>query len=255
MFHVKRTYFAGLKTLILSNTACLEPSFTPRREPARYALDLAPGSGRYDKLLALAIAPQILTKETRIVFLLYRERVRWSYNKTMRAHQPHSTPSSIKPRRRLHLNARASNVSYSFKHTPQPPIFLPTTNTLPQSKPPSPQKRAARFRRTAPQTTKTSINIAFLSPFHVKHRLKLHISTPLNPSALPHDRRHQTTKHIGQCKHASIVLLRSILRRFTYSAPLSAISRRFGHICPITRDTRLRQTLFAQCRAAAQTPL
>ena len=71
------------------------------------------------------------------------------------------------------------------------------------------------------KTTKTSINIAFLSPFHVKHRLKSHISTPLNPSALPHDRRHQTTKHIGQCKHASIVLPRSILRRFTYSAPLS----------------------------------
>lgn len=151
MFHVKHTYFAGLKTLILSNTACLEPSFTLLREPARYALDLTPGSDRYDKLLALAIAPQILTKETRIVFRLYRERARWSYNKTIRAHQPHSTPSSIKPRRRLHLNARASNVSYRFRHTPQPPIFPPTTNTLPQSKPPSLQKRAACFRRTAPQ--------------------------------------------------------------------------------------------------------
>ena len=80
------------------------------------------------------------------------------------------------------------------------------------------------------KTTKTSINIAFLSPFHVKHRLKSHISTSLNPSALPHDRRHQTTKHIGQCKHASFILPRSILRRFTQSAPLSAISRRFGHI-------------------------
>ena len=151
MFHVKHTYFVGLKTLILSNTACLEPSFTLRREPARYALDLALGSDRYDKLLALAIAPQTLTKETRMVFLLYRERARWSYNKTIRAHQPHSTPSSIKPHRRLHRNTRASNVSYRFRHTPQPPIFLPTTNTLPQSKPPSPQKRAACFRRTAPQ--------------------------------------------------------------------------------------------------------
>lgn len=222
MFHVKHTYFAGLKTLILSNTACLEPSFTLRRESARYALDLAPGSDRYDKLLALAIAPQILTKETRIVFLLYRERARWSYNKTIRAHQPHSTPSSIKPRRRLHLNARASNVSCHFRHAPQPPIFLPTTNTLPQSKPPSPQKMRRMLLSDSPaKTTKTSINIAFLSPFHVKHRLKSHISTPLNPSALPHDRRHQTTKHIGQCKHASIVLPRSILRRFTYSAPLS----------------------------------
>ena len=76
MFHVKHTYFVGLKTLILSNTACLEPSFTLRRKPARYALDLALGSDRYDKLLALAIAPQILTKETRMVFLLYREQAR-----------------------------------------------------------------------------------------------------------------------------------------------------------------------------------
>ena len=85
MFHVKHTYFAVLKTLILSNTACLEPSFTLRREPARYALDLAPSSDRYDKLLALAIAPQTLTKETRMVFRLYREKARWSYNKTIHA--------------------------------------------------------------------------------------------------------------------------------------------------------------------------
>lgn len=255
MFHVKHTCFAGLKTLILSNTACLEPSFTLRREPARYALDLAPGSDRYDKLLALAIAPQILTKETRIVFLLYRERARWSYNKTIRAHQPHSTPSSIKPRRRLHLNARASNVSYHFRHTPQPPIFLPTTNTLPQSKPPSPQKMRRMLLSDSPaKTTKTSINIAFLSPFHVKHRLKSHISTPLNPSALPHDRRHQTTRHIGQCKHASIVLPRSILRRFTIARrSLCNFALVWAH-CPITRDTRQQQSLFAQCRAAAQTP-
>lgn len=83
MFHVKHTCFTGMKTLILSNTACLEPLFTLQREPARYALDLAPGSDRYDKILALAIAPQILTKETRIVFLLYRERARWPYKTTL----------------------------------------------------------------------------------------------------------------------------------------------------------------------------
>ena len=116
------------------------------------------------------------------------------------------------------------------------------------------ENRAALFCRTASKIIKPSINIDFLPLFHIKHRLKLHISTPLNPSALPHDRRHQTTKHIGQCKHASIVLLRSILRRFTYSAPLSAISRRFGHICPITRDTRLRQTLFAQYDTVVHAP-
>lgn len=104
------------------------------------------------------------------------------------------------------------------------------------------------------KTTKTWINIAFLSPFHVKHRLKSHISTPLNPSALPHDRRHQTTKHIGQCKHASIVLPRSILRRFTIARrSLCNFALVWAH-CPITRDTRQQQSLFAQCRAAAQTP-
>lgn len=133
-----------------------------------------------------------------------------------------STLSSIKLCRRLHRNTRAPNASHHFGHIPQPPIFLPTTNTLPQSKPPSPQKTRRMLLSDSPaKTTKISINIAFLSPFHVKHRLKSHISTPLNPSALPHDRRHQTTRHIGQCKHASIFLPRSILRRFTYSAPLS----------------------------------
>lgn len=185
MFHVKHTYFAGLKTLILSNAACLEPSFTLRREPARYAPDLAPGPDRYDKLLTLAIAPQILTKETRIVFRLYRERARWSCNKTIHAHQPHSTPSSIKPHRRLHRNTRTPNVSYHFRHTPQPPIFLPTTNTLPQSKLPSPQKRAALFCRTALRSLKPSTNIDFLPLFHIKHRLGSGALPPLNPSDLP----------------------------------------------------------------------
>lgn len=221
MFHVKHTCFAGLKTLILSNTACLEPSFTLRREPARYALDLAPGSGRYDKLLALAIAPQILTKETRIVFLLYRERARWSYSKTIRAHQPHSTPSSIASPETTSQRTRVERLVPLQTHTAATHIsadnkYSPAIKTAKSTK-----TRRMLLSDSPAKTTKTSINIAFLSPFHVKHRLKSHISTPLNPSALPHDRRHQTTKHIGQCKHASIVLPRSILRRFTYSAPLS----------------------------------
>ena len=66
-------------------------------------------------------------------------------------HQPRSASSSIKPHRRLHLNTRAPNVSHHFGHTPQPPAFLPTTNTLPQAKPPCPRKRASCFCRTAPQ--------------------------------------------------------------------------------------------------------
>ena len=101
------------------------------------------------------------------------------------------------------------------------------------------------------KTTKTSINIAFLSPFHVKHRLKSHISTPLNPSALPHDRRQQTTKHIGQCKHAPFIL-RDHSAQFTRRAALHTISRRFEHTYEITLDTQQRQALFAQCRATAR---
>ena len=216
MFHVKHTYFAGLKTLILSNTACLEPSFTLRGEPARYALDLAPGSDRPDKLLALAIAPQIPIKETRIVFLLYRERVRWSYNKTIRAHQPRSTSSSIKPHRRLHRNTRTPNVSLHFErtylstHISADNKYSPAIKTAKSTK-----TRCVLLSDSPAKTTKTSINIAFLSPFHVKHRLKSHISTPLNPSALPHDRRQQTTKHIGQCKHAPFILSRSFRAIYT----------------------------------------
>lgn len=144
MFHVKHIDFERSKTRLLRNMSCLQLFFAARNAgaPARPPLYHSVPIGTTP---TIASAPQILTKETRIIFLLYRERARWSYDKTIRAHQPHSTPSSIKPRRRLHLNARASNVSYHFRHTPQPPIFLPTTNTLPQSKPPSPQKRAVCF--------------------------------------------------------------------------------------------------------------
>ena len=47
---------------------------------------------------------------------------------------------------------------------------------------------------TARKTTKTSIILDFLPLFHIKHRLKSHISTPLNLSALPHDRRQSKDK-------------------------------------------------------------
>ena len=56
---------------------------------------------------------------------------------------------------------------------------------------------------------------------------------------------------MGQCKHAPFILPRSILRRFTQRAPLSAISRRFEHTYEISLDTQQRQALFAQCRATA----
>ena len=137
-------------------------------------------------------------------------------------HQPRSTSSSIKPHRRLHRNTRTPNVSLHFEHT-----YLSTHISADNQY--TPASKTADLTKTAPhsivgqllRSLKPSTNIDFLPLFHIKHRLKSHISTPLTPSALPHDRRHQTTKHIGQCKHASIVLPRSILRRFTYSAPLS----------------------------------
>ena len=131
-----------------------------------------------------------------------------------------SIPSLIKSCRRLHLNARVSNVSHHFEHAYRSHPYFCRQQIHPASKNAKPTKTRRMLLSDSPaKTAKTSINIAFFSPFHVKHRLKSHISTPLNPSALPHDRRHQTTKHIGQCKRASIILPRSILRRFTYSAP------------------------------------
>ena len=102
------------------------------------------------------------------------------------------------------------------------------------------------------KTAKTSINIAFLSPFHVKHRLKSHISTPLNPSALPHDRRRSKSKAyraVQACTFHSPAFHPSPV--YTKSATLSAISCRFGYICPIKRDTRQQLSLLAQCRATA----
>lgn len=196
MFHVKHTYFAGLKTLILSNTAYLEPSFTLRREPARYALDLAPGSDRYDKLLALAIAPQTLTKETRMAFRLYRERARWSYDKTIHAHQPHSTPSSIKPHRRLHRNTRTPNVSLHFEHTYLSTHISADNKYSPAIKTAKSTKTRRMLSSDSPaKTTKTSINIAFLPLFHIKHRLKSGVLPPLNPSDLPP--RHPAVKRQG----------------------------------------------------------
>ena len=99
-------------------------------------------------------------------------------------HQPRSTSSPIKPHRRLHRNTRTPNVSYRFRHTPQPPIFLPTTNTLPQSKPPSPQKRAACFRRTAPQKNHQNLD---------KHCLFVAVSRKTSPQIAHID----TSKPVG----------------------------------------------------------
>lgn len=254
MFHVKHTYFAGLKTLILSNTACLEPSFTLRREPARYALDLAPGSDRYDKLLALAIAPQILTKETpnslsslsragSMIIQQDNTRPSTSLNTFIDKASPRTTSQHAHAERLVPLQTHtaATHISADNKYSPSIKTAK-STKTRRMISSDSPAK-----------TTKTSINIAFLSPFHVKHRLKSHISTPLNPSALPHDRRQQTTKHIGQCKHAPFILSRSFRAIYTACRTPYNFASIWAH-CPITHDTRQQQSLFAQCRAATQTP-
>ena len=131
-------------------------------------------------------------------------------------HQPRSTSSSIKPHRRLHRNTRTPNVSYHFRHTPQPPIFLPTTNTLPQSKPPvhknaphafvgQPHKNhqnldkhclfVAVSRKTSPQIRRITApkSIGFAAP----------------PSGC------QKTRRIGQCKHAPFILSRPFRAIYT----------------------------------------
>ena len=223
MFHVKHTYFAGLKTLILSNTACLEPSFTLRREPARYALDLAPGSDRYDKLLALAIAPQILTKETpnslsslsragSMIIQQDNTRPSTSLNTFIDKASPETTSQRTRVERLVPLQTHtaATHISADNKYSPA----IKTAKST---------KLAACFRRTPPQKNHQNLDKHWLFTA-VSHKTSPQIGRiatpkPIGFAAPPSGS--QKTRRIGQCKHASIVLPRSILRRFTYSAPLS----------------------------------
>ena len=185
MFHVKHIYFERSKTLVLRNMPCLRlllvtrSAGAPTRLPLYRSLSIGTTSPRCNRPANFHQGDSnSLSSLSRAGSMVIRQDIR--------AHQPHSTPSSIKPRRRLHLNTRASNVSYHFRHTPQPPIFLPTTNTLPQSN--------RQVHKNAPhafvgqprkKTTKTSINIDFLPLFHIKHRLGSGVLPSLSPSALP----------------------------------------------------------------------
>ena len=75
MFHVKHIDFERLKTRLLRNMSCLQLFFAARNAgaPARLPLYHSVPIGTTP---TVAIAPQTLTKETRMVFLLYREQAR-----------------------------------------------------------------------------------------------------------------------------------------------------------------------------------
>ena len=250
MFHVKHTYFTRLKTLILSNTTCLEPSFTLQREPAQICSRSCTGSDRYDKLLALAIAPQILTKETRSragSMVIQQDNTRELLSL--------STPSSIKFCRRLHRNTRAPNVSYHFDHTyhSHPYFYRQQIHS---------RKQNRQVHENAPlafvgQPRKNHQNLD-------KHCLFVAVSRKTSPQIAHID----TSKPVGIAARSptpndktyravqtrAFHSLSIIPTQFTRHAALHAVSRRFGHICPITRNTRQRQTLFTQCRIDAHTP-
>lgn len=101
-----------------------------------------------------------------------------------------ASPETISQRTRverlvpLQTHTAATHISADNKHSPA----IKTAKST--------KTRHMLLSDSPAKTAKTSINIAFLSPFHVKHRLKSHISTPLNPSALPHDRRRSKVKSI-----------------------------------------------------------
>ena len=150
MFHVKHTYFAGLKTLILSNTACLEPSFTLQRN-------------RQDMLSFLHSAPidTINSSPLQSPHKLSPRRLEWSFvfierkldGRTTRQYTPSTSlnifidkasPETTSQRTRverlvpLQTHTAATHISADNKYSPTIKTAKPT-------------KRAACFRRTAPQ--------------------------------------------------------------------------------------------------------
>ena len=161
-----------------------------------------------------------------------------------------SIPSSIKSRRRLHLNTRAPNVSHhSYRSHPyfcRQQIHSRKQNR--QAHENAPYAFIGQPRKNRQNLDKHCLFVA------VSRKTSPYIAHNAAPTSVGIAARSPTInsqKHIGQCKHAPFILPRSILRRFTQRAPLSAISRRFGHICPIKRDTRQQLSLLAQRRATA----
>lgn len=83
MFHVKHIDFEGSKAWLLRNMSCLQLFFAARNAGAPARLPLY-------RSVPISTTPPPCDRPAnshqgkRIVFLLYRERARWSYNKTMR---------------------------------------------------------------------------------------------------------------------------------------------------------------------------
>lgn len=117
MFHVKHAYFAGLKTLILSNTACLEPSFALRSEPAQIcSRSCRPATIDTINSSPLQSPRKFSPRSPNSLSSLSRDSSMAIQQDNTRELLSRSIPSSIKSRRSLHLNARVSNVSHHFEH-------------------------------------------------------------------------------------------------------------------------------------------
>ena len=99
------------------------------------------------------------------------------------------------------------------------------------------------------KTTKTSINIDFLPLFHVKHCLKPHKLTSLNPSALPHDRRRSKDKAYRAVQTRALHSL-AIIPRNLHGVPHSIQFR--VDLNTLTRSRSIRNRDKRSLRNAAQ---
>lgn len=122
--------------------------------------------------------------------------------------------------------------------------------------------KTADLTKTAPRSIagqllrslKPSTNIDFFAA--VSHKTsprigRIAVPKPIGFAAPPSGS--QKTRRIGQCKHAPFILSRSFRAIYTACRTPYNFASIWAH-CPITRDTRQQQSLFAQCRAATQTP-
>lgn len=195
MFHVKHIDFERSKTVLLHNMPCLQLFFVTRstgattRFPPYHAVPIGTTP-------TIAIAPQTLTKEPRMVFPNYRERARShtarryactciSLNTFIGKASSENTSQHTRGERLAPFRTHIRNHPYFYRqHIPFRKQNRQVHENAPYALPDSPAK-----------TTKTSINIDFLPLFHIKHRLKSGVLPSLSPSDLPP--RHPAVKRQG----------------------------------------------------------
>ena len=175
--------------------SCLQLFFAARNAGAPARLPLY-HSVPISTTPTIAIAPQIFTKETRIVFLLYREQAR-SHTTRQYARTSISLNTFIDKAssETTSQHTHAERLAPLRTHIPQHPYFC-RQQILSRNQNRQVHKTRRMLLSDSPaKTTKTSINIVFLPLFHIKHCPKPHKLTSLNPSALPP--RHPAVKRQG----------------------------------------------------------